>query len=424
MSGLFSPLRQREVLLLFGAQVASGFGDWAGRLAITVIVFERSDSVMWAAMVTAVSLLPWVGPGQLLATLADRLGRLTVMIVADLVRAAIYLVLLATLPLPVTLLLAFAAGMVTPAFAAARSAAMVDIIEPAMYGRALKLWGATVQFEAMIGFAVGGIIVGTVGVPAAIVFNAATFIVSALLLLPLRSTAAAEPRHEARVGIGGLVDGVRVWRSDPHLTKALLLFVVVGAFSILPEALAVPLVAESDLPDVFVGLLIAAGAGISMIVMATLPDLDDDEALIRTAGVRTARYALLASALFAVVAILTSSGWSDARVAVAALPAIAALAAYAVAGGVDAVGVPTNQVVGRRLPAEGRAGAMAVGMGAGYGAQALMIAIVGSIASALSVAAVLSGALFVAGALSVWIIRTPTAHSEANSSKASSARGP
>lgn len=407
MAGLFSPLRQREVLLLFGAQIASGFGDWAGRIAITVIVFDRSDSVVWAALVTAVSLLPWVGPGQLLATFADRLGRLTVMVGSDLLRAGIFLVLLVTPPLAVTLMLAFAAGMLTPAFAAARSAAMVDVTEPDMYGRALKLWGATVQFEAMVGFAIGGVVVTTVGVPAAIIFNAGTFVVSAVLLLPLSGTAAAGRHEHARVGFGGLSDGVRVWRTDPYLTRSLMMFVVVGAFSILPEALAVPLVAESNLPDAFVAVVLAAGAGMSMIVMARLPDLDDDAALIRTAGVRTARYAIVASALYAIVALLATSSRSDSSFAVAALPAVVAISAYAVAGGIDAIGVPTNQVVGRRLPATGRAGAMAVGMGAGYGAQALMIVIVGSIAAATSVAAVLAGALFIAAASSVWFARRP-----------------
>ena len=116
----------------------------------------------------------------------------------------------------------------------------------------------------------------------------------------------------------------------------------------------------------FVGILIAVGAGLSLVVMALLPDLDDDWTLIRTAGARTARYALTASLLFAGVAVVTTSTtWTT----FAALPTIVAVAAYAIAGGVDAVGVPTNQVVGRRLPMEGPTGAMAIGMRAGYGAQ-------------------------------------------------------
>ena len=50
-------------------------GDWAGRLALTVLVLERTGSPAWAAAVTAVSLAGFVGIGQVLATLADRHGR-------------------------------------------------------------------------------------------------------------------------------------------------------------------------------------------------------------------------------------------------------------------------------------------------------------------------------------------------------------
>ena len=101
-------------------------GDWAGRLALTVIVYEQSNSPLWSSLVTAVSLLPWVGPGQLLATFADRLGRIAVMVGSDLLRAGLYLVLLVSLPLPVLLLVAFAAGLLTPPFVAARFRAMTE----------------------------------------------------------------------------------------------------------------------------------------------------------------------------------------------------------------------------------------------------------------------------------------------------------
>ena len=65
---LIVPLRHAALRRVFVAQAASGFGDWAGRLALAVLVYQRSESAAWAAAVTIVSLLPWMGPGQLLAT--------------------------------------------------------------------------------------------------------------------------------------------------------------------------------------------------------------------------------------------------------------------------------------------------------------------------------------------------------------------
>lgn len=401
-----SPLRQRDCLLLFCAQLASGFGDWAGRLALSVVVYDRSNSALWAASVTAVSLVPWVGPGQVIATFADRIGRVAMMVGCDVSRAFLFLVLLVDMPLPVVLCVAFLAGLLAPPFAAARSAAMVEVVEPEMYGKALKLWGATHQFEAIVGFALGGVLVAAAGVETAIVLNAATFLVSAAFLLPLWSSTASVVHGSPQAGLSGLRAGADVWRRDPYLRRALVMFVSIGAFSVLPEALAVAFVAETDLPDAFVGLLIAGGAAWSLVVMARLPDLDSDDELLVSAGRRTSKYGAGAAVLFLVVAAASGAiaffdadGWSTTAVAVVAL------VSYAVAGGLDSIGVPTNQVVGRRLPGEGRTTAMSVGMGAAYSAQAVLILAVGAVATFVPVAVVLSVSMAGAALLSLWLAR-------------------
>ncbi len=321
-------------------------------------------------------------------------------------RAVLYLVLLITMPLPVVLCVAFLAGLLAPPFAAARSAAMVEVVDPQMYGKALKLWGATHQFEAIIGFALGGVLVAAAGVNVAIVLNAATFLVSAVLLLPLWKSGASTVHGTSASGLSGLRSGIRVWRSDPYLRRGLVLFVGIGAFSVLPEALAVALVAESELPDVFVGLLIATGAAWSLIVVAMLPDLDTDDELLESAGRRTARYGLGAAVLFAVVGVATGAvSLFGADVSSTAVVAVVALVSYAIAGGLDSIAVPTNQVVGRRLPAEGRTAAMSVGMGAAYSGQALLIVVVGAAATVMPVAVVLSVSMACAAVMSLWLAR-------------------
>ena len=77
----------RHFRRLWVADMVSLLGDWAGRLALTVLVLERTGSPAWAAAVTAVSLAGFVGIGQVLATFADRYGRIAVMLAADVARA-------------------------------------------------------------------------------------------------------------------------------------------------------------------------------------------------------------------------------------------------------------------------------------------------------------------------------------------------
>src|SRR5689334_10495510 len=91
---LFAPLAVPAYRRLWTAEVLSGMGDWAARLALSVLVLERTGSATVMALVTAASLVPWIGPGQVLATFGDRFGRRPVMIASDVVRATAFLALL------------------------------------------------------------------------------------------------------------------------------------------------------------------------------------------------------------------------------------------------------------------------------------------------------------------------------------------
>src|SRR3954454_16267840 len=93
------PLAERDARQLWMAQLASHTGDWAGRLALAVLVLQRTGSPALTGLVTTVSLLPWVGLGQLLSTLGDRYPRRQVMVGADLVRAVAFGAML--LPKPI-----------------------------------------------------------------------------------------------------------------------------------------------------------------------------------------------------------------------------------------------------------------------------------------------------------------------------------
>ena len=389
---LVSPLAQRECRLLFGAQLISGLGDWAGRLALAVLVFDRSGSAWWAASVTLVSLLPWLGPGQVLSTFADRFGRVRVMLVADVARAGLFLAMLAPLPLWALLALAFAAGLCVPPFQSARGAAVVDVVDPDQFGKVLALFGVTSQAELIVGYALGGAVIAAVGVPATLAINAGTFVVSAALVAGLRHSAASERHAGAHVGWAGVRSGTAIWRTDAVCRRALTLFVGVNMLMILPEALIVPYAHDLGAPTTMVGLLAATIAIGTMLAMAVSPTSGDAIELLRVAARRTLILALAASALFAV-----SVAW---------LPAVAVVALL-LSGAVDAIAVPTNQVVGARLPREGRAAAMSVAGGIQYGSQTVAIAVGGALAVGVGSGAVLAAASLGAALVVGWSLIRP-----------------
>src|SRR4051794_510642 len=152
-SDLVAPLQHRDFRLLWSAQVLSEVGDWAGRLALAVIVAEKTHSTFLTAMVTAVSVLPYAGIGQLAATYANRFRRDHVIVITDLGRAALFLLLTLDLPVAAMLALAFAAGCLTPPFESARGALTPLTVPAERLGDAIAL--ASVTFDASLIFGLG-----------------------------------------------------------------------------------------------------------------------------------------------------------------------------------------------------------------------------------------------------------------------------
>ena len=79
----------REFRPLFGTFLLSTAGDELARVALTVLVYQRTDSPLLSAMTFAIGHLPWLLGGPLLSALADRLPRHRVLIATDAARAVL-----------------------------------------------------------------------------------------------------------------------------------------------------------------------------------------------------------------------------------------------------------------------------------------------------------------------------------------------
>lgn len=205
LTGLRRPLEVRDFRLLWLAQLTSELGDWAARLALSVLVLDRSGSAFLAGLVTAASLLPWIGLGQVLAVLGDRLPRRTIMIASDLVRAALFLIMLAPIGVAALLALVFVAGAASPAFTSAKSAMLPTILPDERCGDGIAVNQLTGQMSLLLGFLSGGGLVTVAGAEGALAVNAGSFLVSALLIVPLHGGRVARTTRS----IGGQLRGQR-----------------------------------------------------------------------------------------------------------------------------------------------------------------------------------------------------------------------
>ncbi len=82
-----------EFRALWLAQLLSVIGDQLARVALTVLVYDRTRSALLAAVTFVASIVPTFVGGITLAWLADRHPRRGVMIVCDLARCALVLVM-------------------------------------------------------------------------------------------------------------------------------------------------------------------------------------------------------------------------------------------------------------------------------------------------------------------------------------------
>jgi MFS family permease len=232
-------LGHREFRALFAAQTLSLLGDQLARIALAILVYRRTGSSLAASATYAVSYLSYLLGGPLLSGLADRYPRLTVMVACDLLRVPVVLALCGTtLPLWVVYVLNAVLGALGPPFDSARSALQPDVLEGEAYVVGNTLMNVCVQVSQILGFVVGGAVVAMTSVRGALALDAATFLVSAGVLLH-----GLRPRPAAATAVGSFLrdsaEGLRLVARTPRLRR-LLQFAVLASVSVTAtEGLAV-----------------------------------------------------------------------------------------------------------------------------------------------------------------------------------------
>jgi MFS family permease len=205
----------RSFRLLFLATLASSLGTLLAAIALTIDVKERTGSGTWVSALLIVEFLPSVLVGLALGSLVDRLSRRRLMIAADLVRAALFCLLPFAGGALEVLAVATAVGVAAAFFRPAVYAGLPNLVEEDDLPRANSLLQGAENLMWGVGPLVGGVLVLTTSVDVAYVANAATFVVSALLIARIpgrrlqQGHAASEGRRRDLAAAFALVRGSR-----------------------------------------------------------------------------------------------------------------------------------------------------------------------------------------------------------------------
>ncbi|MBB2912449.1 MFS family permease [Streptosporangium becharense] len=231
-----------EFRALWLGQGLSLLGDQLSRVALSVLVFERTDSPLATASVYALTYLPPIIGGPLLAGLADRYARRRIMIACDLLRAL--LVALMAIPgtsFPVLCALVFCVVLLSAPFSAARAALLPELLEGDRYVAGSALQNMTNQGAQMLGFAAGGALIMAMGPYRALALDAVTFLLSALIIVfGVRRRPAPAQADGGRPSMWMMTRaGARLVFGDRRL-RTLVLIAWLCGFYVLPEGIATP----------------------------------------------------------------------------------------------------------------------------------------------------------------------------------------
>ena len=382
-AGYRRALGSRIVRRLWTAAVVSTVGDYVGLGALLFLAADRTGVAIGAAGVLAVGVLPSLLTGVVAGPWLDRFKRTRTLATLQLAGAAVICLPVLIDGAVVVFATAALLACVRIATVAVRSGAMAEGVEDAHRGALVALLSSTDQGAQVVGYLTGGALYVLLGAETALLADAASFVVAAVILGRL---GLPEPRERGeRRPIGA---GIADIRRDPVLRSLAALVLVTGLVASLPEVLA-PTVAGPGEP---LRPVVLAAAPAGQVVAMTL--------LGRTRQVRRPRIQLLHLTLLG--ATLTFAALAATPAAVAAVNLL--------------IGAGTAWIIGPQVTFLHRApnlrmgqitGTMVAGLAVAEGLGSLSLAALADLAG--TQAAYAAGGVLVLLAASVgWLVRSRT----------------
>jgi MFS family permease len=236
--------------LFAGTQVLSNTGAWMQRVAQDWFVLSVSHSPTAVGVTIALQFAPTLVLGLYGGVIADRYScrRLLLMTQTTVILLATTLAALALTDQLTVLsvdLLALAFGLVVAIDNPARQAFVGELVGGDLIRNAVSLNATIFQLGGMLGPAIAGLLIGSVGVGWAFAVNAASYI-PVVIGLALIDPAALRPRAPVVRAHGQLREGLHYIRERPHLLWLIVLVGVVGSLG-----LNMPVVLTSYSTEVF-----------------------------------------------------------------------------------------------------------------------------------------------------------------------------
>jgi MFS family permease len=293
----------------WSSQLVSGIGTWAQAVAQAWLILQLTGSPAALGLVTTLQFLPMLVFPLLGGVIADRVPRRRLLIgtqTGAMLQALVLglLVWSGTVQIWEVAVLALLLGMTNAFGNPAQQALVPEIVGRDLVGNAVALNSIQFNVARLLGGAIGGVAVATLGIAPTLFLNAASYLPAIAVLATLRTAHAAATRPggagpRPRVA-GEIAAGVRFALGTPPIRRVLALFGIIGLLGF-NWTVAVPLLAVSlgAGPTGFGALMSGFGAG----------SLAAGILMMRTREATDRRLAAGGLALGSVLVLLGLSSW-------------------------------------------------------------------------------------------------------------------
>ncbi len=231
----FASMESRNFRLFFGGQLISQIGNWLTLVAQTLLVLKLTHNGVLVGLLAAAQFAPVLIIGPWAGLIADRSDKRRLLLIVQ-VFAMVQSLALAALafmhhpPLVPIYAVAVFGGLATAFDNPARRAFVVEMVDDTHVQNAVSLNSALMTGARVVGPALAGLLISTVGYGWCFALDAVSYIAVLVALSSMHTDELRTPPVMAKAK-GQVRDGLRYARSVPELWIPLVMMAIIGTLT-------------------------------------------------------------------------------------------------------------------------------------------------------------------------------------------------
>ena len=306
-------MKNRPYLFLISAQTISNLGDWLNLIALQALI-----GLKWQASPLAISTaflcltVPSIVCGSVSGVIADKMDRKTLMILTDLVRAAVVIGVIFSTQLWEVYILLSCKSLFSSLFTPAKEGKLKEIVPDGLLQSAVATSQLVNNAAKIAGPIMSGIVVALLGIYGSFYLDSASFLLSAVLIIGVPVTKENLQWHSKKTPFSKkFSEGFDFLREKRILFYGLIVYAVVILFAQVSDSQFIVLLRE--VPDHAIHLLgyIMASSGAGMIAASVILNKKEVHSYLKALslsafgmGISMALYGLLIHFPVSIVTVL------------------------------------------------------------------------------------------------------------------------